>query len=80
MKNKFSEIWKWAVFYMLFGTGFLAFLVLAGENDEMPIGTFCLYKLGAIVVILLCVWAGKKLEKAGLLPQKLYEEMEDEEL
>lgn len=78
--NRLSELGKWVLFYTLFGIGFFAFMVLAGESDDMPFGTFCLYKLGAMVVIGLCVLAGKRLDKRGMLPKKLYEEMKDEEI
>lgn len=59
--------------------GTLAFCVLAGENDEMPIGSFCLYKLAAMAVMYLCYCAGKALYAVGLLPRKVTQIIEEDE-
>lgn len=82
-KKKYSETSKWILFYTICTIGFLAFMVLAGEEDPynpMPLGTFFLYKIGALAVLALCVFAGKKLHAAGMLPKKLDEELEEDEL
>lgn len=78
--DSLSELGKWVLFYTLFGIGFFAFMVLAGESDDMPFGTFCFYKLGAMVIIGLCILTGKRLNKQRMLPKKFYDEMNDEEI
>lgn len=80
MKRKYTEFGKWVLFYALCIVGFLAFMVLAGENDEMPLGKFVLYKMAAMAVLALCFYIGKRLRRAGLLPTKIYEEIEEDEI
>lgn len=79
MRTKFTEIGKWVLFNALCLIGTLAFCVLAGENDEMPIGSFCLYKLAAMAVMYLCYCAGKALYAVGLLPRKVTQIIEEDE-
>lgn len=80
MKRKYSELGKWVLFYALGIIGVIAFMVLAGENDEMPFGTFLLYKMAAMAVLALCYCIGKRLYRAGLFPEKIYKELEDDEI
>lgn len=78
---KCSEICKWVLFCTILTIGFIAFMVLAGEEDSnnpLPFGTFCLNKLGALAVMMICYYIGKKLHAAGLLPKKLEEDLEEE--
>lgn len=80
MKRKYTELGKWVLFYALGIVGVLAFMVLAGEIDEMPLGKFFLYKMVAMAVLALCFYIGKRLHRAGLLPTKIYEEIEEDEI
>lgn len=82
-KKKYSETCKWVLFYTICTIGFIAFMVLAGEEDPcnpMPLGTFFLYKIGALAVLAMCFFAGKKLHTAGMFPKKLDENLEEDEL
>lgn len=80
MKRKYTEFGKWVLFYALGIVGFFAFMMLAGENDEMPLGKFILYKMAAMAVLALCYCIGKRLYRAGILPKKIYEKIEEDEL
>lgn len=80
MKRKYTEFEKWVLFYALGIVGVLAFMVLVGENEEMPLGKFFLYKMAAMDVLALCIYIGKRLRRAGLLPTKIYEEIEEDEI
>lgn len=80
-KKKYSEIVKWGLFYTLSTIGSIAFIFLCGE----PTGGIVteMYFIGnaiAIAVIIMCVYAGKKLHAAGLFPEKLYKEFEEEDV
>ena len=55
-------------------------MVLVGENEKMPLGKFFLYKMAAMAVLALCIYIGKRLRRAGLLPTKIYEEIEEDEI
>lgn len=80
MKTKFSKIGKWVLFCALGFIGCLAFLVLVGENDEMPLGRFFLLKIAAMVVLALCVFGYKKMYAAGLLPERVRKDIEEDEI
>lgn len=80
-KMQFSEIGKWVLFFALCSIGTISFMILAGEEDPydpMPLGTFFLYKFGALGVIGLCIYIGKKLYAAGMLPKRIIKEIEEE--
>lgn len=69
---KTTKAIQWTVFSVLFTVGFLAFMVLAGEDDPsnpLPIGEWFLIKLSAMAVIGLCVLVGKWLNAKGLIPE-----------
>ncbi|MCF0187914.1 MAG: hypothetical protein HUK04_00245 [Bacteroidaceae bacterium] len=73
MKTKHKNTPKqWATMTALVSVGFLAFMVVAGdENPENPmnIGAFCLIKGAAMAVIYGCYRVGKILDRKGLLPE-----------
>ena len=83
-KKKYSELCKWVLFYALCTVGFIAFMFLCGEEDPnsepLPLGIFFLYKLGSLALIYLCVQIGKKLHAAGMLPKKIDEELEEDDV
>ena len=57
--------------------GFLSFIVLAGEEDPrdpMPFGEFFLIKAVAMASLLICFYVGKRLHRAGYLPEELDED------
>lgn len=63
MKEKVLDILKLTALVLLVAVGFIALMVLAGEDlyCEMPINKFVAYKVGAAAVIALCYAAGKKI-------------------
>ena len=68
---------QWTAMWFLALWGFMSFLVLAGEDDPydpMPFRRFCLLKGVAMASLLLCMYVGKKLHKAGYLPDELDDE------
>lgn len=75
-KAKRGKAVQWAAVWMLGIWGFLSFIVLAGEEDPrdpMPLGEFFLIKAGAMASLLLCFYVGKRLHRAGYLPEELDE-------
>lgn len=73
-KTQRSKAVQWAALWFLGVWGFLSFIVLAGEVapcDPMPFGEFFLIKALAIASLLLCYYVGKRLHKAGYLPEYL---------
>lgn len=68
---------QWAAIWFLGVWGFLSFIVLAGEedpNNPMSLGEFCLMKAGAMASLLICFYIGKRLHRAGYLPEELDED------
>lgn len=62
---------QWGIFYALTIIGFMAFLVLGGEDnpyDPMPLFKFFILKVSALAVLGGCVWTGKVCDSKGLLP------------
>lgn len=62
---------QWGILYALMIIGFMAFLVLAGEDnpyDPMPLFKFFFLKVSALAVLGCCVWIGKFCDSKGLLP------------
>lgn len=62
---------QWGILSALFIIGFMAFFVLAGDDnpyDPMPLFKFFILKVSALAVLGCCVWIGKKCDKKGLLP------------
>lgn len=76
-KTQRSKAVKWAVLWILGIWGFLSFIVLAGEedpNNPMPFSEFLIIKAGAMASFLLCFYVGKRLHRAGYLPDELDED------
>lgn len=72
-----KRIAQWSIFSTLFLVGFVAFLILCGEDtpgQPMSDTVFFGSKLAAGAVLYLCVLVGKYFDRRGLLP-----EMEDPE-
>lgn len=62
---------RWAVFCVLVTWGILSFLVLCGEeNPEEPMSfvSFLVWKIAALVNLIVCYQIGKRLNKRGWLP------------
>ena len=71
MSDKKRKIIQQVNLYTLFAVGFIAFFVLAGEEDPhnpVSFGDFCLIKGAALAVLLVCLGVGKYLGRRGLLP------------
>jgi len=69
MKTDKQTIPKYARMYAIGLWGILSILWLSGEPiDDMSLGKFCLLKGGGLVSLGLCCLVGKRLDKAGLLP------------
>lgn len=67
-----KRIAQWSILTGLMAVGFIAFLVLCGEDtpgQPMSDKVFFGSKLAAIAVLFLCVWAGKYLNRKGMLPE-----------
>ena len=78
-KTQRSKAVKWAALWILGIWGFLSFIVLAGEEDPrdpMPFGEFFLIKAVAMASLLICLYVGKRLHRAGYLPEELDEDDE----
>lgn len=78
MKVTRKSVIQYAILSVLFGIGFLAFMVLAGDDDPsnpLPFGQWLGIKLAAAAVIYLCVKVGKFLDSKGLIP-----DMDDPEI
>lgn len=74
-----KEIGKWVLFAVLLTVASLAFMVFCGENDEMPIGQFIVWKLAAAAVMYLCYLVGKRMYDAGLLPERVMKDLDEED-
>lgn len=76
MKTDKQTIAKYIRLYSIGLWGVLSFIYIAGEpiDENMPIGDFCLLKMLGFVSLGLCMLVGKRLNKAGKLP-----DMEDSE-
>lgn len=76
MKTDKRTIAKYIRLYSIGLWGVVSFIYIAGEpiDENMPIGDFCLLKMLGFVSLGLCMLVGKRLNKAGRLP-----EMEDSE-
>lgn len=75
MKTSKKKIAKYICLYAIGLWGILSIIWLSGEPiDDMALGKFCLLKGIGLASLGLCCLVGKRLDKAGLLP-----EMKDEE-
>lgn len=62
---------QWSIVSALFGVGFLAFMVIAGDDDPanpLPLGKWFLIKAVAAAVVYACYRVGRFLYSLGLLP------------
>lgn len=75
----YKEIGKWVLFVTLGIVAALAFMVLAGESDEMSLGQFIVWKLAAAAVMYLCYLVGKRMYDAGLLPERVMKDLDEED-
>lgn len=78
-----KTVGKQVLLYTLGTLGFSLFLLLAGEEDPanpMSFSKFLLIKVGAMAGLYICYLIGKYLYHAGLLPDSVYEGLEDEEV
>lgn len=77
-KTQRSKAVRWAALWILCILGFISFIVLAGEespNNPMSLGEFFLIKLGGMASLLICFYVGKRLHRAGYLPDELDEDI-----
>lgn len=73
-----KKIIQWSIMTALCVWGFIAFMILAGEESptsNLTLGQFLFIKIGALGHLALCIIIGKWLNKKGLLP-----EMKDKEV
>lgn len=77
-----NEFLKSILFYFIAAVGFVLFLLVVGEespDSPMTVWEFFLWKAGAVAGLYLLYALGKRLYKAGLMPQSLYDELKEEE-
>ena len=69
MKKNKQTIAKYTRLYAIGLWGILSIIWLSGEPiDDMALGKFCLLKGIGLASLGLCCLVGKRLDKAGLLP------------
>lgn len=76
-KTQRSKAVRWATLWVLGIWGFISFIVLAGEedpNNPLSLGEFFFMKVGAMASLLICFYVGKRLHRAGYLPEELDED------
>ncbi len=69
--NAPHKLIQWAIVTALFGVGFIALLVVAGDDDPenpLPLGKWFLIKATAAAVGYACYRFGRYLYNLGLLP------------
>lgn len=71
MKTDKQTIVKYIRLYAIGLWGIVSFIYIAGEpiDENMPIGEFCFLKLLGFASLGLCMLTGKRLNKAGKLPE-----------
>lgn len=82
MKIDGKKVIQWTIFSTLFSVGFIALLVLAGDDDPsnpLPFGRWLAIKSVAMGVLVACVFTGKYLNKLGLFSEIDFDEDEDDE-
>ncbi len=80
MKVNWKKVWQYSLLSVLFGIGFIAFMIVAGDDDPynpLPLSEWFAIKLGAAVVIAVCVCIGKYLNKKGLFSEIDFEDDEN---
>ena len=60
---------QWLLATIIFLIGFLGFLLMAGENDEMPILQWMAIKALGLALFIGSIKVGAILDKKGLLPE-----------
>lgn len=83
MKKHFRTAMKHLLLWLVVGVGFFCFLIFAGEEDPanpMSFSRFCLFKLGALAGLYIVYRVGKVIYNAGLFPEHIYKELEEEEI
>lgn len=81
MKKHITTAMKHLLLYITIGVGTILFMIVAGEEDPanpMTLEKFFLLKFGALGGLFLLVWICKKIYRAGLFPDSIYNEMEEE--
>lgn len=74
---------QWAIVTALFGVGFLALMVIAGDDEPanpLPLGEWFLIKAVAAAVCYACYRVGRFLYSLGLLPVMDIDMDEEEDL
>lgn len=82
MKVNWKKVGQYSLFFILFGIGFFAFMILAGDDDPsnpLPFGRWLAIKTGAMAVIAVCVFIGKFMNKIGLFSEIDFDDDEDDE-
>ncbi len=82
MKVNWKKVGQYILFCVLFGIGFFAFMIVAGDDDPsnpLPIGRWMAIKSAAMAVLVACVFTGKYLNKLGLFSEIDFDEDEDDE-
>lgn len=72
MKVNRKKVRQYSLLYFLFGIGFFAFMLVAGEDDPsrpLPFGRWLAIKSVAMAVLVACVFTGKYLNKIGLFSE-----------
>lgn len=73
-KTKRSKAVQWVAMWFLSIWGFISFIVIVGEedpNNPLSLSEFFLIKAVAMASLLICLYVGKVLHKAGYLPEEL---------
>lgn len=68
-----KTIGKWALFIGLCSVGTIAFIVVAGESDELSLAEFVLCKLAAIAVMGACYLSGRVAIRHNAMPEWIIE-------
>lgn len=82
MKVNWKKVGQYILFCVLFGIGFFAFMIVAGDDDPsnpLPFGRWLAIKSVAMGVLVACVFTGKYLNKLGLFSEIDFDEDEDDE-
>lgn len=74
MKVNWKKVRQYSLLYILFGIGFFALMIVAGDDD--PLNPLRLVAMGVLVA---CVFTGKYLNKLGLFSEIDFDEDEDDE-
>lgn len=81
MRKHIITATKHLLLWIAIGVGTILFMIVAGEEDPanpMTLEKFFLLKFGALAGLFLLVGVCKKIYRAGLFPDSIYNEMEEE--